>query len=109
MLIGRLNVDVVVDQNDAEDEFGEDLYDAPDHVIGRAPWTTARFDRIVPEATARGLRIEDGSELVFESVRDYRLAGQALRRDRWLAGQSAATLDRLLDHEPPPASEEERL
>ena len=108
MLIGRLNVDAVVDQDQAEDELGEELYDAPDHVIGRAPWTVARFDRIVPEAIARKLRMEDGTELAFESDREYRLAGQALRTDRWLASHSAATLDRLLDNEPP-TSEEEQL
>jgi hypothetical protein len=109
LLIGRLRVGAVVDQADAERRLGQTLYQAADHVVGEPPWSTARFDRVVPEPVARSLTTVDGGRLAFRSGTEYRLEPQALRADRLLSAASAAALDELLVYEPLGSEEAQAL
>ena len=109
LLIGRLRVGAVVDQADAERRLGQSLYQAPDHVVGEPPWSTARFDRVVPEPVARTLTTVDGGRLAFRADTEYRLEPQALRTDRVLTAASAAALDELLVDEPIGSEEAQAL
>jgi hypothetical protein len=97
LLIGRIRVDEVVDRPEAERRLGHPVYPAPDIALAVSPRDRARYDRIVPEDIARGLRFADGRGLRFASPARYRIDGQTLRGLRELSPESAATLDGLID------------
>ena len=94
LLLGRLDVERVVDQTEAERHFGEEAYEAPDHLIGMG--TELRLDRVVPEQIARKIERESGKRLVIASG-EYRVDGNSLRTTGRITEESAALLDALLD------------
>jgi hypothetical protein len=76
LLLGRLDVERVVDQAEAERLLGPDVYEAPDHLIGRG--TELRLDRLVPEDIARQIERESGKRLAIDADR-YRVDANSLR------------------------------
>jgi hypothetical protein len=54
LLIGRLSVERVVGQREAERRLGhDDVYEAPDHLLGHG--SSLELDRVVPDASAATL------------------------------------------------------
>jgi len=53
VLLGRLTVNRIVDQHEADRHFGRRVYEAPDHLLGSG--TALRLDRGVPEDIARAI------------------------------------------------------
>jgi len=96
ILFGRLRVAAVLGQAEAERRLGRRVYEAPDHAVAESPFTPIRFDRVVPERTAREIETVDRAHLAFTSEGEYRLDPQALRSDRWLSPESAKLLEELL-------------
>src|SRR4051794_3169841 len=70
LLLGRLDVERVVDQAQAERSFREPVYEAPDHLIGTG--TELRLDRVVPEHIARDIERVSGRRLAIDAE-DYRV------------------------------------
>lgn len=100
ILVGRLTIDHLVSREEAEVRLGYEVIDKRAHVLTDAPETLVRFDREIPERVARALRSERGARVAFESETDYRLSAQALMPMIRLTSESAAALDRLLEHMP---------
>src|SRR4051794_15771851 len=67
LLLGRLTVEGVVDQTAAERHFGHDVYEAPDHLLGRG--TALRLDQVVPESVARRIERASGKRLTIDPDR----------------------------------------
>ncbi len=99
VLIGRLEVDKIVSQAEAERLLGDNnLWDAPEHVIAKPGTATPmRFQRIVP--------IELTKQLMFQGAKgfeppkfeqDDRLDRQTLRGVRRLSDGSARLLESQL-------------
>lgn len=100
ILVGRMTIDHVVGQFEAEMRLGRELIDRRAHVLTDAPDTIVRFDRVVPEDVARSLRSVTGAQVKFASDDEYRLAPQALMPMIRLTDESAAMLDALLEGMP---------
>lgn len=100
ILVGRMTIDHVVDQDEAELRLGMSLIERRAHVLSDAPDTVVRFDREVPEDVARGLRSETGARVKFVNDTEYRLAPQALMPMIRLTPDSARALDELLEAMP---------
>ena len=100
ILIGRMTIDHVVSQAEAEFRLGRELIDKRAHVLTDAPESIVRFDREVPEAVARGLRAITGAGVKFETDVGYRLSPQALMPMLRLTPESARALDDLLEEMP---------
>jgi len=96
MLVGRLTVDHVVNQHEAEFRLGMPLYERRAHVVSDAPDTLVDFDREVPEDIARALRSTRGASVAFASDDEYRLSPTALQPMIRLTPESARALDELL-------------
>lgn len=94
LLLGRLHVQRVVGQHEADRHFGTHVYEAPDHLIGTG--TDLRLDREVPENIARLLQRESGKHLRIDPDH-YRVEANSLRSTGRITEQSAALLDTLLD------------
>jgi hypothetical protein len=94
VLVGRLTVDHVVDQREADRYFGRPVYEAPDHLIGVG--TALSLDRLVPEPIARAIQRESGRRLKIDSD-EYRVDANSLRTTGRITEESAALLERLLD------------
>jgi hypothetical protein len=93
LLLGRIAVERVVDQDEAEHHFGHAVYRASDHLIGEG--TVLCLDRVVPEHIARALERGSGKRLkVAPDV--YRVNVHSLRRTGRITADSAARLDTLL-------------
>ena len=71
-------------------------------MVGRAPFTACRADRIVPHCAARGLRSTSGDALRFARATDYELHPGALLKPLELSPDSAESLDLLLADAPSP-------
>lgn len=95
LLLGRLTVDRVVDQREAERILGNDnLYRANDHLLGRG--TPLRLDRVVPERIARELERESSKRLAI-APDAYVVNAQSLRATGRITDRSAVLLDFVLD------------
>ncbi len=94
LLLGRLDVERVVGQTEAERHFEEQVYEAPDHLVGTG--TELRLDRVVPEHIAREIERESGKRLAI-APREYQVDVTSLRATGRITERSAALLDALLD------------
>lgn len=99
VLVGRLEVDKIVSQAEAERLLGTtDLWDAPEHVIAKPGSSTPkRFERIVPMELTKQLLFQGAKG--FESPKfesEDRLDRQTLRGVRRLSDGSARLLENLL-------------
>jgi hypothetical protein len=98
-LIGRLVVDVVTAQAQAEQLLGNtDLWEASEHVIARKPWTPCRFDLQVPHDVLSEVKfVTPKGEVVGLKYNKYGTVDQqTLRTLRELTDQTAALFDSLL-------------
>jgi hypothetical protein len=93
LLLGRLTVEQIVGKREAQARFKTEVYDAPEHLIGRG--TPLDFDRVVPENIARRLRRASGKPIKIDTDR-YRVDRQTLRTPGRLTEESAALLDNIL-------------
>jgi hypothetical protein len=93
LLLGRITVERVVDQDEAERHFGRPVYEAKDHLIGQG--TALSLDRVVPEQTARALQRESGKHVKI-TPDEYRVNVHSLRRTGRITENSAALLDAIL-------------
>lgn len=93
LLLGRLTVDRVVGQREADEHFKEHVYEAPDHLIGSG--SALNLDGIVPEDIARELQRASGKRLKIDP-HSYRVEANSLRTTGRLTERSAALLDSLL-------------
>jgi hypothetical protein len=93
LLLGRITVERVVDQDEAERHFGRPVYEGRDHLIGHG--TVLSLDRVVPERTARALQRESGKCLKIMPD-EYRVNVHSLRRTGRITEDSAALLDAIL-------------
>jgi hypothetical protein len=96
LLIGRIAVERVVDQDEAERHFGRPVYEARDHLIGHG--TPVRLDRVVPESIARGIERESGKRLKIDPTR-YAVDVLSLRTTGRITSASAELLDSVLDED----------
>ncbi len=97
-LIGRLEVEMIASQSEAEKLLGNDLWDAPDHLIAKpGSGTPMHFKRDVP--------LEITKELLFHGAKGFEplkfvsedaLDRQTLRGVRRLTEGSAHLLDSFL-------------
>ena len=71
-------------------------------MVGQAPFTACRADRIVPHRTAREIRSVSGNALRFARSLDYELHPGALLKPLELEPESAEALDSLLTDTPSP-------
>lgn len=94
LLLARLSVERVVDQDEAERHFGHAVYEASDHLLGTG--TPLRLDREVPEEVTRELEREYGKRIKI-AAEEYRIDPGSLRRTGRITEASAALLDALLD------------
>lgn len=94
LLLGRLGVGRVVSQREAEAQFGHDVYEAPDHLLGAG--TRIDLDRVVPESIARQIERESGKPIKMDPAR-YQLNVHSLRTTGRITEDSAALFDSLLD------------
>lgn len=98
VLIGRLEVENIVSQAEAERILGVDVWDAPEHIIAKqGSATPMRFERGVPMEMVRQLLFQGAKgfeSLKFES--EDRLDRQTLRGVRRLSDGSARLLENLL-------------
>jgi hypothetical protein len=90
---GRLVVDKVTTQKDAEKLLGTALWTARDHIVARNPLGVLQ-PVPVPNKIARRLRFVPDSDLVWSSPGE--LDRQTLRGVRRLSDESAALLDDIL-------------
>jgi len=98
VLIGRLEVEKIVSQVEAERLLGPDVWVAPEHVIAKpgSP-TPKRFERRVPMELTKQLLFQGAKG--FESPKfesEHRLDRQTLRGVRRLSDGSARLLESLL-------------
>jgi hypothetical protein len=93
LLLGRITVERVVDQGEADRHFGRPVYQAMDHLIGRG--TKLCLDRVVPEHIARALQRESGKRVKI-ALDEYRVNVHSLRRTGRITEDSAASLDALV-------------
>jgi len=94
LLLGRLTVERVIDQREAEEHFGYPVYEAPDHLLGVG--TELRLDRLVPENIARAVERESGKRIKI-AADSYTVDANSLRATGRITAESAALLDSLLD------------
>jgi len=98
VLIGRLEVEKIVSQAEAERILGVEVWDALEHIIAKpGSATPMRFERIVPMDMVRQLLFQGAKgfeSLKFES--EDRLDRQTLRGVRRLSDGSARLLESLL-------------
>jgi hypothetical protein len=93
LLLGRLTVERVVDQLEAERHVGHAVYPAPDHLIGNG--TPLNLDRVVPERIARAIQRESGKRIKIASDA-YVVDANSLRATGRITEDSAAMLDTVL-------------
>ncbi len=94
LLLGRLTVERLVDQDVADRHFrGHEVYEAPDHLLGSG--TRLDLDRVVPEGIVREIRRESGKPVKIDPQR-YRIDPQSLRTTGRITAASAALLDHVL-------------
>jgi hypothetical protein len=94
LLLARLTVERLVGQAEAERILGrDDVYQAPDHLIGAG--TALSLDRVVPEEVARAIERESGKRLGVDPDR-YVVSVHSLRATGRITDDSAALLDALL-------------
>jgi len=94
LLLGRLTVDLVVGQREADQHFQEHVYEAPDHLIGSG--SALSLERVVPEGMARELQRESGRRLKIDPRR-YSVDANSVRTTGRLTQHSAVLLDSLLE------------
>ena len=94
LLVGRLVVSDVMDLREAENRFGTDVYDAPDHIAGMG--TTIDLDRRVPRATVAQLERFSGRPFSAPGS-DGVVTGNGMRATGRITAASAQLLDSLLD------------
>jgi hypothetical protein len=92
LLLGRLEVERVVGQREADAYFGESVDEAPDHLIGKG--TSLRLDRIVPEDIARRIRRDSGKPIKMALGR-YMVDANSLRTTGRITEESALLLTPL--------------
>ena len=97
-LCARLEVDRVTSQEDAEQQFGEEVWPAKDHIIASPKsGTLQRYGQHLPPATARELRfVTSGGTVGPVLTPGGLLHRQTMRGVRELTPTSAALLDRYL-------------
>ena len=97
-LLGRLMVDRIVDQTEAERFFGGEVWIARYHAIGSGT-DLALFDVRVPVDVLEALTFvrNDGRTTTLTVAPDGTVNGQALQSIRRLTSESAALLDEVLD------------
>lgn len=96
-LIGRMEVQDVLSQGEAERMLGMSLWKAPEHIAATAGSATPmRFDRVVPYELAKQLLFEaaNGKYSPLKYEREGYLDKQTLRGVRRLSDSSAALLDK---------------
>jgi hypothetical protein len=94
LLLGRLVVDELIDQPEAERRFGPNVYEATDHLVGSG--SPLRLDRYVPEALARQITRESGKSIGI-APDEYRVDANALRATGQVTEGSADIMDALID------------
>lgn len=92
LLVGRLIVDEILDQAEAEARFEGEVYQATVHLVAHG--TARRLDRLIPIAVAVRLRRASGEPLVDA---DGNASGDRLQAVGSLEPASAALLDEVLD------------
>lgn len=97
LLIGRMDVGNVVRTSEARRLLGSsDVYPSEWHAIARPPLRPLSFERRVPESMARAIRTEDDKALSIDPA-VYRVQSRALVTARFIAPESAALLDTLIE------------
>jgi hypothetical protein len=97
-LAGRIEVDQVVSQHEAERLLEYVPYEAKDHLLARAGGETFDFDRPVPaKVTKQLLFVHKRLEPRPPVFRHGKLDRQTLQRVRELTPESAELLDRIID------------
>jgi hypothetical protein len=94
LLVGRLAVEEVLTQAEAERRFGPDVYEASRHLIGAE--ADLHHDLVVPEETARQIERASGKLIGIASDR-YHVNGGSLQSTGKITTESAALFDELLD------------
>lgn len=94
LLVGRLIVDEILDQAEAEARFEGEVYQATVNLVGHS--TARRLDRLIPKAVAVQLRRASGKPLVDA---DGNASGDRLQAVGPLEPASAALLDEVLDQD----------
>lgn len=94
LLVGRLAVEEVLTQAEAERRFGPNVYEARRHLIGAE--ADLHHDLVVPEETAR--QIERVTKKFIKIAPDrYKVDGLSLMSTGAITPASAALFDELLD------------
>lgn len=97
-IIGRMVVDKVLDQVQAERERGADLWKADDHVLAKQPSSRCRFDVVVPVGKLNDLEfINKKGTLPLAYNRRGGVDQQTLRGLRELTASTAGLFDSLLN------------
>jgi 5-methylcytosine-specific restriction protein A len=100
ILVGRMVVDGPPrTRKEAREEFGEDVWDAPDHLFSRnGEASSVSFERVIPLEVLRALRFEtQAGPKPLRFVTKARLDQQTLRGVRRLTRESAELLESLID------------
>ena len=98
LLGGRMEVEQIMNRDEAVGLRGPDLWDAADHAIGKAESDSGmNFDRIVPDEVVRELRFMAGGKVVEPVFKGIdRLDTQTMRAVRELTPASSELLERLM-------------
>jgi hypothetical protein len=109
-LLGRLPVEEILSQEQAERRFGERLWEAREHAVGD-DGDIGVFDVRVADDVVRGLRFEreDGKVTTLNVAADGSVDGRALQSVRRLSSESASLLDEILDDESADAGGRRRI
>lgn len=101
-LIGRLVVDQVLNQQEADKYFGEPVWTAVDHLIGMQPLSQCQYDVSVPYSRLDEVIFvtSSGNDVIKFDQRDgadpHAVDRQTLRGVRKITADTAALFDSLL-------------
>lgn len=99
-LIGRMVVDRIVGQREAERLLKDRLYTARHHVIAAKGQSSQIRDREIPGRIVRQLRFETAQGTTKVTFKDRgQVARQAMRKPRRLTAESASILDEFIANE----------
>lgn len=99
-LIGRIKVGRIYSQEEANKEFGDNLWEAKEHIIAKkGTETSMRHNGLVPLETVRDLKfINSKGEVNLKFETGNKLDKQTLRGVRKLSRQSVVEFDKLFNH-----------
>jgi hypothetical protein len=97
-IIGRMVVNKIVDQAEAERERGPDLWEADDQILAKQPSSRLRFDVVVPAERLNELEfVNKKGTLPLAYNRHGGVDQQTLRGLRELTASTAGLFDSLLN------------